>query len=381
MRVLHLWDSYAPDLFDHSFEICKEEGVDTRLLCMHYLGSDGPLPDGVQCIRRLGSAPSGKGLVAKASARLRTLWDRNRFRKKVNQAISDYRPNVIHIHYGTTAALLAGMDHVFDIPTIVSFYGYDISQGLQDKQIVKGYLQVMPLIALAHILCAEAGNRVAGLGCPKTRIVEANLPLNVDHYPDMGLCNEEVREWLIPARFVEKKGHKIALAAFAKMHAEFPNARLTCWGYGTPDTLINDIAAMGLAKYVRVIDNGRQVDFDTAYVEQLRNSDAILAPSITSSRGDDEGGPALTAVLAQVAGKPVIFSDFPGSECSVSDGVEGIIVPQGDVVALANAMLKLATNPALASEMGAAGRKRTSAEFSRTAYRDNVLGWYRQLSQ
>ena len=38
MRVLHLWDNYAPGLFDRSFEICQDEGLETRLICMNFIG-------------------------------------------------------------------------------------------------------------------------------------------------------------------------------------------------------------------------------------------------------------------------------------------------------------------------------------------------------
>jgi len=128
------------------------------------------------------------------------------------------------------------------------------------------------------------------------------------------------------------------------------------------------------------IDNRGQGEFDAAYLKQLNRHDAVLAPSVRSSRGDDEGGPALTAVLAQVAGKPVILSDFPGSERSVTDGVEGLIAPQGDPIALSEAMHRLASDPDAARRMGAAGRTRATREFSRTAFRDALLGWYRTLA-
>ena len=51
MRVLHLWDNYAPGLFDRSFEICRSEGYDTRLLCMNFIGRGQAKPAGVAAVR------------------------------------------------------------------------------------------------------------------------------------------------------------------------------------------------------------------------------------------------------------------------------------------------------------------------------------------
>ena len=96
----------------------------------------------------------------------------------------------------------------------------------------------------------------------------------------------------------------------------------------------------------------------------LRRHDVVLAPSIRAASGDDEGGPALTLVMAQAAGKPVIASDFPGIERSVTSGVEGLIVPAGDVAALHDAMLALDCDVERWRAFGAAGRVRAIRDFS-----------------
>jgi colanic acid/amylovoran biosynthesis glycosyltransferase len=203
--------------------------------------------------------------------------------------------------------------------------------------------------------------------------------LPVDLYPDLGRIDAAPLRWLMPARFVEKKGHKVTLQAFRKYLDQHPNDRLTCWGYGDPRRLRTAVARLGLQNSVDVIHNGAEGSFDEAFVRRLASHHAILAPSVRSSRGDDEGGPALTVVLAQAAGKPVIVSDYPGHERSVSNGVEGIVVPQGDADALARAMAEFAANRARATAMGKAGRKRARKEFSEASYRDALVGWYSVL--
>lgn len=381
MKVLHLWDTFAPGLFDHSYDICREEGLEARLACMHLVDrGHEPGPD-IDYVRRLSGDDAGAGLVARVWRRGRALVDGRRFQQLVRRVVSDFDPDVIHFHYGTTAAMFKNIKEVTARPFLISFYGFDISQGLETPRLHSAYQRLMLRNPLVHVLCDEAAERVQALGAQREQIVEANLPLSVELYPDVGAAGGSPFRWLMPARFVEKKGHAIALAAFEKHLDHWPDDRLTCWGYGNSEWLRNRVNNSWLADRVSVIDNGSEGPFDQAYLQRLREHDIVLAPSVRSNRGDDEGGPALTAVLAQVAGKPVIVSNFPGHERSVSDGVEGLVVPQGDAAALAEAMGRLRSNPQEARAMGKAGRERATRAFNRRSYRDALLGWYRRLAE
>lgn len=376
MKVLHLWDNYAPGLFDQSLEICREEGIEAALACMNLICERGP---DVRYVRQLSRSASTSHFTTKVGNRLRRRFDERAFRRLVRAEIAHFKPDVLHVHYGTTGALLVADATLMQTPFVVSFYGFDISQGVADASIRAAYRTMMSHGPLVHALCDEAKKRAAELGAWPDRVVDANLPLHVERYPYIGV-EAAISRWLVPARFVEKKGHETLFRAFARHLEHYPDHRLTCWGYGDGERLRARVRALGLPTTVQVVNNEHEASFDEAYLAQLREHDVVLAPSIRSSRGDDEGGPALTAVLAQVAGKPVILSDFPGSERSVSDGAEGLIVPQGNAGALADAMGKLAKDPDLARTMGRRGRERAMREFSREAYRDALIGWYRRLA-
>jgi colanic acid/amylovoran biosynthesis glycosyltransferase len=375
MRVLHLWDNYAPSLFDQSYDICREEGIEAAVVCMNFIGDEVP-PD-VRFIRR--SSISEPGLFNRIRKRLRRSRDEQAFRKLVGAEIERFQPDVLHVHYGTTGAILVAEPKLLRLPFVVSFYGFDISQGLSDPAIRAAYRAMMKHRPLVHILCDEATRRAIDLGADPGRIVDVNLPLPMESYPYVGV-GSSIARWLIPARFVEKKGHEVAFQAFVRHLERYPDHRLTCWGYGDGNRLRDRVRALDLEQSVSVINNDSETSFDEAYLDQLRKHDVVLAPSVRAVRGDDEGGPALTAVLAQIAGKPVILSDFPGSERSVSNGIEGLIVPQYDVAALTAAMARLTDDPDGAREMGISGRERASREFSRNAYRDALVSWYERLA-
>lgn len=71
-----------------------------------------------------------------------------------------------------------------------------------------------------------------------------------------------------------------------------------------------------------------------------------------------------TALEAHSAGKAVIATRTAGIQDIVIDGVTGYLVPAGEVNALKEAIQKLWNDPALAHQMGQAGRKHVEAHFS-----------------
>ena len=75
-----------------------------------------------------------------------------------------------------------------------------------------------------------------------------------------------------------------------------------------------------------------------------------------------EGVPKALLEAASCA-KPIVASDAPGCREIVVPGRTGLLVPVGDVAALAEAIAALVRDPALRRGMGEAGRARVCAQF------------------
>ena len=80
-------------------------------------------------------------------------------------------------------------------------------------------------------------------------------------------------------------------------------------------------------------------------------------------------------VEGMAAGLPVIAAAAGGPAEVVTDGVDGLLVPPDDVEALTTALRRLADEPALRAQLGAAGR-RTAIRFSPDRTAAGVLAVY-----
>ena len=167
----------------------------------------------------------------------------------------------------------------------------------------------------------------AELGVPEDRVVITAVSRLVRHkgYPELleAMRDVEADLWVVGERLASDHGEDME-PYFARAGL---GARLRRLGYRS------DVAAI------------------------LAASDVFVLPS------HFEGLP-MSVIEAMLCGLPVIATDIRGPREQVEDGVTGLLVPPADAGALRAALLRLANDPVLRANMGAAGRARAVREFS-----------------
>lgn len=93
----------------------------------------------------------------------------------------------------------------------------------------------------------------------------------------------------------------------------------------------------------------------------LARADVVLAPSLREPFGN-------AVIEAQLALRPVVGSAALGHLETITDGVTGLLVPPGDVCAMAAAAARILDDPALAAELGRQGRAEALSRFSPERY-------------
>ncbi|MBW3600171.1 MAG: glycosyltransferase, partial [Planctomycetes bacterium] len=94
----------------------------------------------------------------------------------------------------------------------------------------------------------------------------------------------------------------------------------------------------------------------------LQDADVLVAPSVQTRDGRREGIPVVL-MEALGSGVPAVASRLSGIPELVIHEETGLLVPQRDAVALADALERLASDPALRRQLGEAGAAKVRSEF------------------
>ena len=156
-----------------------------------------------------------------------------------------------------------------------------------------------------------------------------------------------------------RKGIPELLSAFSDLKA---GANLTLVGpleRGLPEPIQRDVKVMGPIPM-------------PALPNYYREADIFCLPSW------EEGFP-LVLLQAMACGLPVVATEETGAGDIITSGVDGELVPAGDVPALREALDRLVSNPELAATMGSAARERVSNGFDWNSYGGRALDAYEKL--
>jgi glycosyltransferase involved in cell wall biosynthesis len=117
-------------------------------------------------------------------------------------------------------------------------------------------------------------------------------------------------------------------------------------------------AAAGVAGRVRFLGDVSQ---DTV-AAWLAAADVAAVPSVRDDSGNVDGLPN-TVLEALASGTPVVATPAGGIGSVIDDGQNGLIVPEKDGSALADAIAALLSDRGRAERLGAAARDRVAARF------------------
>jgi len=162
----------------------------------------------------------------------------------------------------------------------------------------------------------------------------------------------------VVARLEPEKGHTHLVAAWPHVVAAAPDTWLAIVGEGSECAALREqAAALPAPARDRIIFTGRREDV-AALTADL---DIAVLPSLREAQG-------ISILEAMARRVPVVASAVGGIPEVVADGVSGLLVPPAAPPALATAIARLATSPALRARMGDAGYRIVAERFSMEAH-------------
>jgi len=275
------------------------------------------------------------------------------------------RPRLIHEHFGKGGALALPIARALGVPLVVTFHGGDATKDKHYRRRLVPTVFQRRCAALqkeaALIICAAEHIRKAliGRGFPaaKLKVICYGVEPDADSGP---VASSERPYLLFVGRFVEKKGIGYLLDAMRVLESEGAAVDLVLIGDG-PLTEVLSRQSDGLrgARFLGWLPN-QEVR------RAMRGALAICVPSVTARAGDSEGLPNVV-IEGMAAAVPVIASDHGGIGEAVEHERTGFLVPPADPQAIATAVRRLLSDPALRRQMGIAARLAATEHFNAIA--------------
>ena len=173
---------------------------------------------------------------------------------------------------------------------------------------------------------------------------------------------------LFVGRMEKRKGLKYLLMAYSRLKWQFPNLRLLVVGPGTPDKDSFRVLGEHSLRDVEFVGGVSQDDL----VRYYKTADIFCSPAT----GRESFGIVLLEAMA--SGTPIVASRLKGFQTVLEEGMQGLMAPPKDDVALADALRQMIQDPTMRSAMGAFGERR-AYEFRWERVAGLVLDYYESV--
>ncbi len=316
---------------------------------------------------RLASVTTGR--YAWASPGQRSYWKR---------VLTERRARLIHAHFGHFALDLLPVAKDLGVPLLVTFHGADASVVLNDRK----YVRKLPdLVDYAHVIMVShnMAERMGAFGIKPRKLHVHYIGAPIDDFPyvEREPAREKVSRhlplrFLQVSNFIEVKGHRYTLEAFARYVEGGRDAELVLAGDGPLRGPIETLSeTLGIRDRVRFTGRISKAQV----IALMSEADAFLLHSVSLADGQREGLPTVL-MEAMSTGLPVISTRHSGIPELVEDRVDGFLVEERDVDAYVSRMEDLVNvDPGL----GRRARAKVEQRFNMSDQNEQLVELYRRI--
>jgi colanic acid/amylovoran biosynthesis glycosyltransferase len=277
-------------------------------------------------------------------------------------ALDGFAPDVIHAHFVNLPTLIAGnLGALLGVPYTFMAHSGDYMLKMSDDLLRARVLHADAGFVISHVALAELRERAHLSDDEARRLSVVRAAMAPRPVPGRTHDDGAARPFTMAsvARLVPMKGLDIAVAAFARVRAELPDARYVVVGDGPERAALEAQAAqLGVADAIAF-----EGERDNATAQALlAAADVAVLPCRRDSEGNRDGIP-VSLMEAGHLGVPVVSTTVSGVPELVEDGVGGVLVAPDDDVALAAALLRLARDREQRERYGRALQARVRDEF------------------
>jgi colanic acid/amylovoran biosynthesis glycosyltransferase len=291
-------------------------------------------------------------------------------------------PDLMHVYFGNTGVHLLPLIERWDRPCVVSFHGMDVQRRETERGYLRNLRKLLRLVPLVLVRSRSIAEKLIELDCDpqKIRLNRTGIPLDGFPYVVRNVPAEGAWTIVQACRLVPKKGLPTALRAFARFAKVFPNSRFLIAGDGP--------LRRELEQLVQQLDLRKAVVFlgflgQTELRDLYEKAHVFMHPSELHPDSNQEGVPN-SMLEAMAGGLPVVATRHGGIPEAVTDGVNGLLVPERDEEGLAKSLFRMVQDPDSWKAMGASASQTVAKEFAQprqtealeSAYFEAIEKWH-----
>lgn len=177
-------------------------------------------------------------------------------------------------------------------------------------------------------------------------VIPDPIPIQIECGVGSVECGVRAKRVVTIGRYAYQKGYDLLLQAWAEVEKQYPDWTLDIYGQGDRNSYCELMNNLGIDAH-RCHLNGP--------VEDVVKTYQVSTIFVLSSRFEGFG---LVLVEAMACGLPVVSFDCPaGPDEIITDGVDGLLVPSGNVQALAKELMALMADEDLRQRLGKQARQ------------------------
>ena len=292
------------------------------------------------------------------------------------------KPDVISLPYSLLLGLAKPLKDALDRPVLCTLQGEDLFlDGLEEpyrsesKQLISEHLKYIDAFISVSQYYAEFMPRYLGVPAEKIHVVP--LGINLEGYSKKERDSSQPFTIGFFARVAPEKGLHVLAEAYRHLrkNGRLENARLSAAGYLAPEhrSYLSEIQeAMNQAelgsefKYEGVVDRQQKISF-------LQSIDVLSVPA---TYNEPKG---IFLLEAMACGVPVLQPRRGGFTEVVERTGGGLLVEPDNIDALAEGIVKLATDTELRASLGQSGFQKVREHYSVGRMADSALEVYESV--